>query len=172
MAELARAEGGEALARRLAAVDPEAAARIHHNDARRIIRALEVHRLTGRTITALAEEQRSRPGPYAFDVVALAMDRERLYRRIGDRVDAMLRAGLAEEAGALFRRYGRGVAALQAIGYKEMAGYLDGRATLAEAAEEIKRNTRRYAKRQLTWFRHMPGVRWVDAETLAPRAAP
>lgn len=165
-------EGAEALHAELAAVDAEAAARLHPNDGRRIVRALEIYALTGETITE--HDRKTRERPDRFDALRLVLSpepRERLYSRIDQRVDAMLREGLLSEVEALLARgLSPECTALQAIGYKEFVGALRGECTVAEAAEELKRATRRYAKRQLTWFRRDPAVQFLsytDAEGFA-----
>jgi tRNA dimethylallyltransferase len=159
--------GRAALHARLAAVDPPAAARLHPNDVRRVVRALEVWELTGRPISAWQTQwsAASGPGPAADRVLWLDVPRDELYRRIDARVGEMLAAGLVEEARAL-RRLPRplGREAAQAVGYREVFDYLDGRATLEEAAERIRTRSRQLAKRQLTWFRHLPGCRPATRE--------
>jgi tRNA dimethylallyltransferase len=141
-------------------IDPPAAARIERNDTRRVIRALEVCLSGGGRISAL-QEVSTKPLPYDFIKIGLTMTRERLYRMIDDRVDVMVKAGLVEEVKHLISR-SPGKTALQAIGYREMAAYLEGDVPLAEAVRLIKRNSRRYAKRQFTWFRKEEGITWVD----------
>lgn len=160
-----RQEGGEAMLRKLRAVDPDAAARLHPADEKRIIRALEVYAETGRTITQHNLDTQRIPPRYRPVWIGLDyLDRAVLYRRIDLRVDLMLQAGLLDEIRALLAR---GVSprttAMQAIGYKEFFGYLNGACTLDEAAALCKQRSRNYAKRQLTWFRHMDGVVWLDA---------
>jgi tRNA dimethylallyltransferase len=156
---------------RLAAVDPAAAVRIHPSNTRRVIRALEVTLLTGRPISA--QQRAGSAGPVA--IVGLTMDRAALYRRIEARVDMQVAAGLVEEVRELLARgIPHDPPALQALGYKEIAGWLAGDRGFEEAVARLKRNTRRYAKRQLTWFRRDPRIVWVvvgeeDAETLAER---
>lgn len=156
-------EGGEALLRELARVDPDAAARLHPNDAKRIVRALEVWLTTGRTITAHNEETRAIPPRY--DALTLTLDYERrkdMWARIDRRVDEMMERGLAEEVRALLDS---GVpekcTAMQAIGYKELVFALRGKASVAEATEEIKLRSRQYAKRQRTWFRRNQEAKWL-----------
>lgn len=166
LAEEARLRGTEALHSELARVDPDAAAKIHANDQKRIVRALEVYRATGVAISEHERQSRLAPPPYRFHVVGLEVGRGELYRRIGARVDRMVADGLADEAKALFERYGRGAPAFQAIGYKEFAPFLDGLAPLGDVVDKIKMETRRYAKRQLTWFRAMEEVGWIDAGAL------
>lgn len=148
---------------RLRAVDPLAAEKLHPNDLRRVIRALEVYLTTGvpisSTQTAAAGERR-----YDDLFIGLTMDRDLLYRRIDRRVDQMLQGGLIEEVQRLVRRYSPGLAPLEAIGYREAVWYIRGLLTPGEMAGLIKRNTRRFAKRQMTWFRREERIHWVDLE--------
>ena len=160
--ELAR-RGGAALLEELARVDPDTAARLHPNDGKRIVRALEVYRSTGTTLTAHNAMTRSLPPRYSALTLTLAFQRrEDMWDRIDRRVDRMMADGLAEEVRALLDS---GVpdrcTAMQAIGYKEMAAALRGDGDTARAAEEIKLRSRQYAKRQLTWFRRNPDARWL-----------
>lgn len=167
--EEAELYGAPALHARLAEVDPAAARRIHPNDARRIIRALEVHATTGRPISEMW--RRSGAGKMRIDrlvMIGLVRDREALYERINRRCDAMVEQGLVDETWRLLERgYERALTAGQALGYKEIVEHLQGKCSLADAVETIKRNTRRYAKRQLTWFRADPRIEWVDLGTLS-----
>lgn len=160
----AAAQGVPALHARLAEVDPAAARRIHPNDARRIIRALEVYATTGRPISEMW--RRAGEGKMRVDrlvMLGLVREREVLYERIERRCDAMVRQGLVEETRCLLERgYECALTARQALGYKEIVEHLRGRCSLEEAVEAIKRNTRRYAKRQLTWFRADPRIEWID----------
>ena len=156
-------EGGEALLRELARVDPDAAARLHPNDAKRIVRALEVWLTTGRTITRHNEETKALPPRY--DALTLTLDYERredMWARIDRRVDEMMERGLVEEVRALLDS---GVpercTAMQAIGYKELVPVISGDAAAADAAAQIKLRSRQYAKRQRTWFRHNPEAKWL-----------
>ncbi len=147
-------EGGDTLLSELLTLDPETAARLHPNDHGRIIRALEIIETTGRTITRQNEESRKAGSPYALCGLRLEFrDRERLYDRINRRVTAMLENGLEAEARWL-REQPNTDTVRQAIGYKELEPYLTGAVPLAEAADAIRQGTRRYAKRQLSWFRH------------------
>lgn len=147
-------EGTDVLLAELAAVDPQTAARLHKNDVGRIVRALEIYKVTGHTLTQQNEASRREPSPYRVcGLMPDFRDRAVLYERIDRRVDAMLQAGLLEEAKAL-RACPEADTVRQAIGYKELYAYLDGTCTLEQAAEEIRRATRRYAKRQLSWFRN------------------
>ena len=155
--------GGEAMLRRLAAFDPERAAKLHPADRRRIVRAIEIYELTGKTITAHDAETRARPPRYESFTVALSYaDRADLYARIDRRVDAMAEAGLFEEVQALLDE---GVppdcTAMQAIGYKEAALALRGQLSREEALALIRQSSRRYAKRQLTWFGRNPAAHWI-----------
>lgn len=166
----ARAEGSPALHRRLAGVDPVAASRLHPNDLRRIIRALEVYTLTGVPISA---QQQASPEP-RFDLVSVALTapRENLYQRIDRRVEQMLARGLLAEVRALVARgLASWLTAVQALGYKEFFPYLRGEEELPAAVARLKQETRRYAKRQLTWFRREPGLRWLDRESCADESA-
>ncbi len=168
LAEEAARIGSEALHARLAGVDPIAAARIHPRDARRVIRALEVVARSGRPISADIALTAARPSPYDALMVGLETDRAELYRRIDERVDRMVAAGLVDEVRRLLTWPGLGRTASQALGYKEMRAHLIGQMSLDEAVELLKRNTRRFAKRQLTWFRHDPRVVWYGVPADAP----
>ena len=155
----AACQGTEALHRRLAEVDPVAASRIGPNDLKRVERALEVHELTGQPISA-QQSQFDGPPRLIHVAVGLRWPRQALYDRIERRVESMIAAGLLEEVRRLEGRLGP--QASQAVGYKELSAHLRGEMTLGEAARLIKRNTRRLAKHQITWFRHFPGVNWLD----------
>ncbi|MCA0758543.1 tRNA (adenosine(37)-N6)-dimethylallyltransferase MiaA [Paenibacillus sp. N4] len=161
--ELFAAEhGAEALHGRLGAVDPEAAQRLHPNDLRRVIRALEVYHLTGQTFSEQQAGQ-TKESPYELCIIGLTMDRAELYRRIEQRVDLMMEQGLVEEVQRLLARDLPPTAvAMQGLGYKEIANYLQGNCSLEAAVELLKRDTRRFAKRQLSWFRHMKDIHWID----------
>ena len=149
--------------RRLREVDPVTAGRLHANDTKRILRALEVFELTGTPLSALHEQPASGNREWRVARFGLEMDRARLYRRIEARVDRMIGAGLVDEVRELQRRgYGRELNALNTFGYREVFDYLDGESDLAETAARIKMGTRRYAKRQLTWFRSDTRVTWID----------
>ena len=156
-------EGMEALLARLRAVDPEAAARLHLSDRKRIIRAMEVYLETGETITA--HNRRTQALPPRFSPVWLGLDfesRAELYSRIDRRVDVMLEAGLLEEIRALLRSgIPEKCTAMQAIGYKEFTDALDGRCTVEAAADQVRQSSRRYAKRQLTWYRRNGRIHWL-----------
>ncbi|AZN41988.1 tRNA (adenosine(37)-N6)-dimethylallyltransferase MiaA [Paenibacillus albus] len=159
----ALAHGAEALHDRLRAVDRAAAERLHPNDQRRVIRALEVHHLTGSTVSEQLEGQK-KESPFELCIIGLTMDRAVLYERINHRVDAMIEEGLVEEVrGLLARGVPSNAVSMHGLGYKEIVLYLEGHLTLPEAVEMLKRDTRRFAKRQLSWFRHMKDIHWLDS---------
>ena len=163
---LAASQGIEAVIEKLQKVDPESAARLHPSDQKRIIRAMEVYLETGMTITEHNRKTQEIPPKYQPIRFALT-DRQRqtLYDRIDRRVDAMLEAGLMEEIqGLLARGIPEKCTAMQAIGYKEFVAALHGESTLEEAAQQVKQSSRRYAKRQLTWFRRNPENIWLIRE--------
>ncbi|MGQ9523296.1 MAG: tRNA (adenosine(37)-N6)-dimethylallyltransferase MiaA [Armatimonadota bacterium] len=172
MQDIALREGTEVLHRRLAQLDPDTAARLAPRDLKRIIRALEVFELTSVPISRLqAESQRAEP-PCRGPMVALIRDRSELYRRIDARADEMIAAGLEREVRSLLEAgLDENLTALQGHGYKEMIGYLKGRYDREEAVRLLKRNTRRYAKRQLSWLRQEKGVEFVDASGPAEEVA-
>ena len=146
----------------MAAVDPDTAQRLHLNDVRRVIRALEVYRLTGRPFSQ--QPQIKTDSRFCYRVASLTMPRDILYARIEQRIDQMLADGLAEEVSRLLKSgVPRDAKAMKAIGYKEMIPYALGETTLDEAVYALKLNTRHYAKRQLTWMRREEDVLWVDA---------
>ena len=149
---LAAEKGNAYVLEMLRAVDPEAASQLHENNLKRIIRALEVYKLSGITMTEQKERSRLYPSPYGPCMMMIDYPREELYERIDKRVDLMLEAGLVEEAREFFT-HDDYITASQAIGYKELKPYLDGLQTLGECTDKLKRETRRYAKRQLTWFK-------------------
>lgn len=156
-------KGGQAMLEALAQVDPEAAQRLHPNDHKRIVRALEVYRSTGKTITQHNRETQAIPPRYDALTIGLAFqDRQAMWRRIDQRVDEMVAAGLEDEVRRLLTS---GICpkctAMQAIGYKEFTQALSGEMTWQEAADVVKLRSRQYAKRQLTWFGRNPNTRWV-----------
>ena len=151
---------------RLQRVDPLAAGRIHPRNVRRLIRALEVFEHTGRPISSL--QHRSDAVGEAVQV-ALTMDRVTLYRRIDERVDEQLRAGLVDEVrGLLERGYDPGLPSMQGLGYKEIVAYLQGRSDLNDATQQLRRNTRRLARRQYTWFRRDQRLHWLSVDGRSP----
>ena len=168
-AELA-AKGPAAMYAALQAVDPEAAAAIHPNNQVRVLRALEHFRATGKKLSEQKADSLPAERPYRSLILGLDLpDRVQLYRRIDLRVDRMMEQGLLAEAELVYQNRERFRTAAQAIGYKEFFPYFEGAAELAPCVEKLKQASRNYAKRQLTWFRHMDGVAWLDAS--APDAA-
>jgi tRNA dimethylallyltransferase len=157
----AAASGSTALHQRLKQVDPLAASKIHPNDAKRIIRALEVIEVTGQPISQLQKERKGLGDAYTINSFCLDMERGKLYQRIDERVEKMFKKGLVEEVRKLLKlRLSR--TAASAIGIKELKGYFDGAYDLEEAKRLIKRSTRLYAKRQLTWFRKDKRIQWIN----------
>jgi tRNA dimethylallyltransferase len=157
---LAEREGNMVLYQRLQEVDSETASRLHPNDRRRIIRALEVYHETGKRFS---DQKKRKTSPYNLLWIGLTMPRDLLYDRINQRVDQMIEQGLIQEVKQLKEKgYHDGLTSIQAIGYKEIISYLDGDITLEEAIESIKRGTRKFAKRQLSWFRRIPEIHWFD----------
>lgn len=160
-------KGYEALHDELNVVDPVSAAKIHPNNKKRVLRAMEIYRQTGKTMTYF-NEQSIKEGPqYPFSLFAIEWDRDTLYKRMDQRVDQMIMDGLLDEVKKL-RQYGLTSrnTAMQAIGYKELFGFLEGHVTYEDAVSQIKQNTRNYGKRQLTWFRNMGGVIWIKPEDI------
>ncbi|WNS77257.1 tRNA (adenosine(37)-N6)-dimethylallyltransferase MiaA [Bacillus sp. DTU_2020_1000418_1_SI_GHA_SEK_038] len=157
----AEAEGNESVHLELSKVDPESAERIHPNNIRRVIRALEVYHCTGKTINKLQENQKPEL-MYNAAIIGLTMDRDILYQRINTRVDLMIKEGLLEEVEWLFNQDIKDCQSIQAIGYKELYEYFSHSISLEEAISLLKQNSRRYAKRQLTWFRNKMNVDWFD----------
>jgi len=158
-------EGLESLYAELLRVDPQAAQRIHPHDRVRILRALEVFYATGKPFSELAREHAFQEQRFRALKIGLYLPRAELYRRLEERVEKMLAQGLLEEVqGLLARGLSPGLKPLQAIGYRHMIAYLQGRMSLQEAVRLMKRDTRRYAKRQLTWFRADPEVHWFHPE--------
>ena len=161
--EIARTEGAEVLHERLKKVDPESAEAIHKNNVKRVIRALEYYEETGRPISVHNKEQRENESPYNFLYIVLTMDRKKLYARINRRVDQMAEQGLAEEVTGLHEEgYDKGLTSMQAIGYKEWFPFFEGKCSKEEVIEQIKKDTRHFAKRQLTWFRREKDVIWLN----------
>lgn len=159
--EFAGKNGNEALHARLAEIDSEAAESIHPNNLVRVIRALEVYHVTGRTFSKLKSESRLEESPYDSLIIGLDYaDRQVLYNRINLRVDEMVKSGLIEEARELWLESGMRTAA-NAIGFKELIPYFENIMTLEDCIDKIKQETRRYAKRQLTWFRKNERINWI-----------
>ena len=158
----AEKEGLLALYNEAQKIDPNAMQLISPNDKKRIIRVLEIYHQTGKTKTMLEAESKLEPSPYKYIVFAIDMDREKLYNRINKRVDTMIERGLIEEVENLVKKYKNLPTAIQGLGYKEVISYLNGDLTKEEMIEKIKMETRRYAKRQLTWFRKDKSIKWLD----------
>lgn len=158
-------KGNRYLYERLLEIDPEAASRIHENDLKRIIRAIEVHEHTGKPISLHRQLSRLEPPPYKYMVFGLRWDRRKLYDRIERRVDMMFEKGLLDEVRGLVEKgYDKNAVAMQGLGYKEILAYFRGECTLGEAVYILKRDTRQYAKRQLTWFKRIEGIQWLDID--------
>jgi tRNA dimethylallyltransferase len=157
-----QAKGREHLYRRLEEVDPTAASRLHPHDTYRIIRALEAYERTGRPISALRQRHLFQEEPYHVLKIGLMTERKKLYQSIDARVDAMIHKGLREEVRNLLEMgYTPAIKAMQSLGYKQMTAHLQGKYDLAEAVRLIKRDTKRYAKRQITWFKADTKIHWV-----------
>ncbi len=162
---LAREKGAEVLHEMLQEVDPASAEAIHANNVKRVIRALEFYHLTGKKISEHNEQERAKESPYAFCYFVLNDDRDFLYERINQRIDAMLEEGLVEEVRFLKEKgYTRDMVSMQGLGYKEILDYLNNECTLEEAVYILKRDTRHFAKRQLTWFRRERDVIWIQKD--------
>jgi tRNA dimethylallyltransferase len=160
---LAESRGKESLHSMLAEVSPDTAAKLHPNDLRRVIRALEIHHLSGQAVS----RRKAPAASLVYDalVLGLTLEREKLYERINRRVDAMIAGGLVEEVSRLLTAgVPADAQAMQGIGYKEIVAVLQGETNLSSAVDRIKQATRNFAKRQLTWFRKMPYIEWIDTE--------
>ncbi|WP_110929710.1 tRNA (adenosine(37)-N6)-dimethylallyltransferase MiaA [Bacillus massiliglaciei] len=158
-------KGIESVFQKLQAVDPDSAGRIHPNNSRRVIRALEIYHCTGKTMSEQLSEQ-TKEWKYDTCIIGLTMDRDLLYSRINARVDEMVNEGLFEEVSSLYHKGLRDCQSIQAIGYKEIYGFLEGNLTKESSIEALKQNSRRFAKRQLTWFRNKMDVKWFDMSNL------
>jgi len=155
--------GNEALHLELMRVDPESGEAIHPNNVKRVIRALEYYRLTGETISEHNRRTKEKPSPYNYVYIGLTRNRDELYERIDKRVDLMMKDGLPGEVWTLSKMgCNESHTSMQALGYKEFLWYLKGKCTLDEAVRILKRDSRHYAKRQLTWFGRNPEVNWID----------
>ncbi|NLP47033.1 MAG: tRNA (adenosine(37)-N6)-dimethylallyltransferase MiaA [Epulopiscium sp.] len=154
--------GNDYLHKKLEKVDPISAQKIHPNNIKRIIRALEYYTQTGIPISQHNEQQRQKNTPYQLSFFALTMDRHRLYQRINQRVEKMINDGLIEEVQNLLTSgYSPELVSMQGLGYKELIPYINGQQTLEEAIYTLKRDTRHFAKRQLTWFRREKNLQWI-----------
>ena len=163
MEELAQAQGTEEVYRELQKLDPEAAAEIHPHNVKRVIRAIEYYQMTGKPISAHNREQRERRSAYHSALFVLTDERQRLYENINRRVDHMMENGLVEE---VRRLVGRGLTednvSMKGIGYRELFPYFRGEISLEQAVEDIKKDTRHFAKRQITWFKREEDAIWVN----------
>ena len=161
--QITKENGPEKLHEMLREVDPESADAIHANNVKRVIRALEFYKLTGQKISEHNEKERAKESPYEFCYFVLNDDRKLLYDRIDLRIDKMMEEGLLEEVSSLKNKgYTKDMVSMQGLGYKEILDYLNGECSLEEAIYILKRDTRHFAKRQLTWFRRERDVIWVD----------
>lgn len=166
--ELAKERGASYLHQKLREVDPASADSIHANNVKRVIRALEYYRATGEPISRHNEQEREKPSPYQFAYFVLNDTRSHLYERIDRRVDQMLKEGLIDEVRCLKGMgFTRDMVSMQGLGYKEILAYLEGIYTLEEAVYILKRDTRHFAKRQLTWFKRERDVDWISKESYA-----
>lgn len=155
-------EGLKELYEEAKSIDPEAMEKISENDKKRITRVFELYKATGKTKTELEKISRSNGVKYDYRVFAIDMDREKLYDRINRRVDIMIEQGLIDEVRNVIDKYDKFPTAMQGLGYKEVVEYFDGKLTKQEMIDKIKQETRRYAKRQLTWFRKNKNIVWID----------
>ncbi len=163
--KLAEEKGCEYLHEKLQQIDPKSAEKIHANNVKRVIRALEYFELTGKPISAHNEEESLKQSPYNVAYFVLNDIREKLYERIDARVDVMLQEGLVQEVSMLAKKgYTKNMVSMQGLGYKEILSYLEGDCTLDEAVYILKRDTRHFAKRQLTWFKREQDVIWVNKQ--------
>lgn len=170
--QLARKCGAEYLHQMLAEVDPDSARDIHANNVKRVIRALEYYHDSGQPISVHNRQERQKESPYAAVYFVLNEERSRLYERINQRVDIMLERGLVEEVGRLKARgFTSDMVSMQGLGYKEILDYLNGICSLEEAVYRLKRDTRHFAKRQITWFKREKNVRWIQKENFQDQDA-
>ena len=163
--EEAKQKGAEHMHGILKEIDPESAEKIHKNNVKKVIRAIEFYRLNGKKISTHNAEEKQRETAYDAKIFVLDMSRERLYERIEKRIDIMLEQGLLKEVESLLEKYSPSLVSMQGLGYKEFVPYFKGECTLEEAVYNLKISTRHFAKRQLTWFRHQcPQAIWVDMD--------
>ena len=168
---LAAEHGNSYIHDMLAGVDPESAEKIHENNVKRVIRALEFYKKTGTKISEHNEAESQKESPYNFEYFVLNDDRQKLYDRIDRRIDIMLEDGLLDEVKSLVDEgYSRDLVSMQGLGYKEMIDYIQERYTLDEAVYTLKRDTRHFAKRQVTWFKREKQVTWVNKNEFASEA--
>ncbi|HEY5931694.1 MAG TPA: tRNA (adenosine(37)-N6)-dimethylallyltransferase MiaA [Nitrospira sp.] len=167
--KLREAGGRDSLYAELARVDPETAARLHPNDESKMIRALEVYRLSGRPLSTMHDEHRFQETPFSALLIGLQRLKETLYRRIEERIDWQLTHGMVEETRLLLGQgYGRELGSMKGLGYRQVGAYLANECDYSEMVRRFKRDTRRFAKRQMTWFRSEAGVAWLSIEDNEP----
>ncbi len=157
-------EGLKELYKKAIEIDPEAMKKISENDKKRIVRILEIYKATGKTKTEQEILSKQTKIKYDFKIFGIAYDREKLYNRINQRVDIMIEQGLEDEVRNLILKYSKFPTAMQGLGYKEVVQYFDGQLTREEMIEKIKQESRRYAKRQLTWFKRNENIIWLNGE--------
>lgn len=162
--EQVRKDGLEKLYNKAKKIDPEAMLKISSNDKKRILRVLEIYKATGKTKTEQERKSREKEPEFDYLVYGLNMPREKLYERINLRVDIMIKQGLIKEVEEIYKKYNEFPTAMQGLGYKEVVEYLEGHLTKEEMIEKIKQETRKYAKRQMTWFRKNKQTIWLDTE--------
>ncbi len=160
--KIANDRGLDELYKKAVEIDSQAMEKISSNDKKRIFRVLEIYHSTGKTKTEQEIESRKKENPYDYIVFGINMDREKLYERINKRVDIMIEKGLVDEVKVLINKYSELPTAIQGLGYKEVVSYLNNEITYEEMIDKIKQETRRYAKRQLTWFRRNKQIIWLD----------
>ena len=160
---IAKEQGADYLHQMLREIDARSAETIHANNVKRVVRAIEYYRQTGKPISEHNEKERQKESPYTFAYFVLMDERQKLYDRIEKRIDVMIEEGLLDEVKALYEEgYTRDMVSMQGLGYKEILDYLDGKMTLEEAIYVLKRDTRHFAKRQITWFKREKDVCWID----------
>ena len=160
---IAKEQGAYYLHQMLREIDARSAETIHANNVKRVVRAIEYYRQTGKPISEHNEKERQKESPYTFAYFVLMDERQKLYDRIEKRIDVMIEEGLLDEVKALYEEgYTRDMVSMQGLGYKEILDYLDGKMTLEEAIYVLKRDTRHFAKRQITWFKREKDVCWID----------
>lgn len=159
----AKENGAEALYQKLQEIDPKYAKTLHVNNIKRVTRALEYHHFTGQLFSEYNAEQKQKQSPYHTAMIVLTMERQKLYDRIEKRIDAMVEKGLLKEVEMLLKKgYTENLVSMQAIGYKELIPYFSQKISLEQAIYDLKKNTRHFAKRQLTWFKRQTNGYWVD----------
>ncbi|MCR1898071.1 tRNA (adenosine(37)-N6)-dimethylallyltransferase MiaA [Irregularibacter muris] len=168
---LAKEKGNQYIHDLLKQVDSLSAEAIHPNNTKRIIRALEVYKNTGKTMSYYKEKTQIEDIPFSLVMIGLMMDRDILYQRINQRIDNMIEEGLIDEVkGLLDKGYDKDLVSMQGLGYKEIIGFLEGQLTLEESINLLKRDTRRFAKRQLTWFRRDKRIHWIKVDEYTSKA--